>query len=222
MREAAQVFLYAVAAAASPLVLVASLAIIGSGRGRVNGTVFMVAFMLGQSIAFLIAYLVGGSIAHHDSAGNVVACLELVAGVALIVVAWRQRGSGIPQARESSKTEAFVARLSRITPALTFGIGFPLGIGSKRLALTVLAAVSLARADFAPAADVTLWILFVLVATIVVWVPVTLYLIFGRRADELVLCTRTWIAAHEQRLTVISLVAIGVLFVMDGIVRLVS
>lgn len=222
MREAAQVLLYAVAAAASPFVLVATLAIIGSGRGRVNGAVFMVGFILGQSLAFLVAYLVGGSIAHHHSAGNVIACLELVAGGALIVVAWRQLGPGIPQAGESSKTDALVARLSRIPPALTFGIGFPLGIGSKRLALTVLAAVSLARADFAPAANVTLWVLFVLVATIVVWVPVTLYLIFGRRADELVLRTRTWIAAHEQRLTVICLVAIGVLFIVDGIVRLVS
>jgi MFS family permease len=222
VHETAQVLAYALVAAASPVVLLATLAILGSGRGRVNGTVFMAGFVLGQSIAFLVALLVGGTIGDHSRGDDAVAYFELAAGLVLLGIAWRQRAPRSPRAPDSSRTEALVARLARITPAVTFGIGLPLGIGTKRLVLTVLAAVSVARSDLIPAEQVALGFLFVLVATVVVWVPVTLYLIFGKRSDDLVVRCRASIAAHEQPLAVVSLVVLGVLFIVDGVVRLLS
>src|SRR5262249_23103370 len=92
MHDAADVALYAVVAAASPTVLVAALVVLGSGRGRVNGLVFTAAFVLGQSVAYLVSFLVGAASTPDDGGScDLVDVLELVVGILLLGVAWRRR-----------------------------------------------------------------------------------------------------------------------------------
>ena len=104
---------------------------------------------------------------------------------------------------------------------MSFGIGLPLGIGAKRLIVTFLAATTVALAGLDRTAEVSLFALYVTIATLVVWVPVGLYLIFGKRADESMARTRLWITEHEDRLTVVTALVLGLLFVADALVALV-
>lgn len=48
MSEAPRILVYALVAGLSPLALLSVLAVLGSGRGRVNGSAFAVAFLVTQ------------------------------------------------------------------------------------------------------------------------------------------------------------------------------
>jgi hypothetical protein len=181
-----------------------------------------VAFLLGQSIAFLVAFFVGAAFTENEHS-TATAYIELAAGVALLVIALRGRPPHEPPAVGSApRTEALFARLRRVTPRVAFGIGFPLGIGAKRLAITILAAATIALSGLTAAEEVGLGVLYVVVATVVAWIPVTLYLIFGKRVDDLMARSRRWITTYEQMLTFVTALALGVLFVADALIRLVS
>jgi hypothetical protein len=95
----------------------------GSGRGRANGTAFTLAFLLGQSVAFLGAFFVGSALTESEHR-TATSYIELAAGVALLVIAVRGRPPHEPpEGGSSARTEALFARLERLTPRVSFGIG---------------------------------------------------------------------------------------------------
>jgi hypothetical protein len=224
MHETVHVALYGLVAAASPVALLATLVVLGSGRGRINGVAFAGAFLLGQSAAFVAAYLVGSAATPDDGdARTVVAALELAAGLLLIGIAWRRRAGGAPLAPPGApRTDALFARLSHVTPVAAVGVGLPLGVGVKRLVLTVLAASTIATGGLEPSEDAALALLYLALAGVVVWAPVVLYVVFGRRADRMFDDARRWIGGHEERLTVVSAVVLGILLVGDALLGLLS
>jgi MFS family permease len=219
MQEVDRTILYGLLAAASPVMLMAALASLGTGRGRSTGVAFMGAFVLGQSAAYVAAFFIGSAFTEdgHDTAKAV---LEIVLGAALLVVAPRGRTLVQPRGEQPARSEALFRRLERVGPALAFGVGLPLGIGAKRLAITVIAAGTVAVAGLGRAANVSLAVTYIAVATLTVWIPVALYLIFGTHADEAVARTRVWIVTHERQVTRLSALVLGVLLVLDGLVRL--
>lgn len=220
MQEVERTVLYGLLAAASPVTLLAALAALGTGRGRSTGVAFMGAFVLGQSAAYAAAFFIGSAFT-EDGHKTAVAVLEIVFGVALLVLA--PRGGTLVQPRreeQPARSDALFRRLEHVGPALAFGVGLPLGIGAKRLGITVVAAGTVAVAGFGRAANVSLAVTYVVVATLTVWIPVVLYLIFGTYADVVVAETRSWIVGHERQLTSVSALVLGSLLVLDGLVRL--
>ena len=65
-----------------------------------------------------------------------------------------------------------IERLSRVTPGASLGIGALMGVGTKRLVVTILAAGTLALSAESGANAFWLGVLYVLVATVIVWFPV--------------------------------------------------
>ena len=87
-----RILLFALVAAASPSPCSATAAVLTSRRGRTNGTVYLVGFLLGQSIAFVVALLIGSAATtNRDGNEELAAALELAFGVALLAVAWPWR-----------------------------------------------------------------------------------------------------------------------------------
>ena len=105
-------------------------------------------------------------------------------------------------------------------PAISFGVGVPLGIGVKRLVITFLAGSTVASAGLDRGSEVALSIEYVVVATVVVWSPVLIYLILGQRADGLMDAVRAWITANERRLLVWTAFVLGVFLIVDGVGQL--
>src|SRR5215831_2143265 len=202
MHETIRILLYGLLAAASPLTLLAALVVLAGRRGRANGVAFAAAFVLGQSMAFVLAFLVGSHFAHRNHHPTSAAYLELAIGAALLVTAFWKRPPHEPEpAERTPRTEALFATLSRVTPGISLGIGLPLGIGAKRLAITIVAGATVALADLGPSEEVGLGALYVVVATVTVWAPVTVYLLLGTRANGLVVDSERWITSREKMLT---------------------
>ena len=61
--------------------------------------------------------------------------------------------------------------------------------------------------------------LYVVVASLTVWVPVLGYLMLGTGADDFVARSRAWIAANDRKLKFISALVLGVFLLADGLFR---
>ena len=224
MNTTIQVLLYGLVAGFSPLALLSTLAVLGSGRGRANGTAFGAGFLLAQSVA-LIAVLVLGSVATPSGTHGhetLAALLELGLGAAMLVFAWQGRRPRGPVERSGqSRTKALLARLGEVRLGTALSVGFLLGIGGvKRLTLTILAGTTIAVSGLAQGEEVALGILYVLIATALVWAPVLLYLVAGSGADAWTAKIQTWLTANQRRATVLSTLVFGFLLIGHALVLL--
>ena len=147
-----------------------------------------------------------------------VAVLSVAFGVALLVTAaffWRRRGEPVRPHVQGPRTAAIRARLSTLRPLTALGIG-----GPKRIGVTLVATASIAAAGVGQARAVALSLMYVLVATALVWIPVSLYVAFGARAAEWLTSVERWTSAHKEQLTIYPSVVLGVVLILDGVVRL--
>ena len=221
---ASRVLLFSVVAAASPVALLATLAVLTSRRGRANGAAFVSGFVLGQSAAFLAAVLVGSAATADRPRGNeeLAAGLELAFGLGLLALAWPERRSaGRGSTAEPSRTERLLGRLKGLRPGTAFSVGALLGVGGvKRLSITIVAGATVGIAGLLPVEDALLGLLYVAIAAVLVWLPVGVYLVAGERADRWMSESEAWILANERRLTYLSTLFFGLLLTSDALFRL--
>ncbi len=223
MSNVLQVLLYGLLAAASPGTVVATLAVLGTKRARVNGSVFAVGFVLGQSLALFFVIAIGSVTTPSGGGSTASAALEIVVGVLLLVTAERARH--LPDAPRAvaggSRARRVLDRLERVTPRTAFSVGVTLGIGLKRLVITVLAASTIALANLGRAQELALGAFYVLLASVLVWAPITVYLVAGSRADELVAKSKELLAVKQHQVTFYTSLLFGVFFLVAGLVQVV-
>jgi Sap-like sulfolipid-1-addressing protein len=218
----ARTLLYALVAAASPMALTATLAVLHTRRPRMNGFVFAVAFLLGSLFIVILVLAVGAAGPSDDLKGTFGDALAFLLGIVLLAAAWRLR-HGLPARRRNSsaRTQAVLDALTRLNAAGAFSIGAALGIGGpKRLTLTVIAATTISAAGLSNSQDAVLSALYIVVASILVWVPVAAYLVAGRRANEWLEAGAGWLKAHQHAVTMVLLVVFGLALVGDGLAGL--
>jgi hypothetical protein len=106
--------------------------------------------------------------------------LALLAGVALVGAALRERHVPPRPEPETGRGGALLAGLSRVGPAAALSMAGFLGFGGpKRLVLTFLAMASVSEAGLGDVEDFTLLALYVAVATVLVSVPVGIVAVAG-------------------------------------------
>lgn len=114
-----------------------------------------------------------------------------------------------------------LTRLSRLTPGAALGTGVALGIGGpKRLGLTLIVAATISAAALGSTAELGLVAVYLLVGTVLVWVPVTLFVLFGTRATDWINRAQAWVSQHEQPLTFYPSLVVGVGLTADALIRL--
>jgi threonine/homoserine/homoserine lactone efflux protein len=217
---ASRILLFALVAGASPVAIVSTLAALNSRRGRTNGLALVAGFLLGQSVAFLAAFLVGSAAQAGLDADDQTAALELAVGLALLAIAWyewRRRPAG---PNNGSRTKALLTGLKGLRPGTAFTFGALLGLGGvKRLSITIVAGATVGVADLVPAEELALGLLYVAVASILVWLPVAVYLVAGAHAAEWMRSAEDWLVAHERRITFVTTLLFGFLLTSDALVR---
>jgi hypothetical protein len=218
--DTARILFYGLIAAASPTIVLAVLVVLLSERGRTNGTTFAAGFLFGGVAAFLTAFFVGSTISneHH---GSFRSYAELALGVVLIAVAWRARRAPEPmEAGGRSGMDTLFGRLEHIRPALSFSLGVALGVGTKRLIITAVAATTVAFAGLSSTEEAGLACLYVFVGGLSVWLPVAVYLIAGERADDWISNAKAWLTTNSQKVVCYSSTAFGVAIIGDALVQL--
>jgi threonine/homoserine/homoserine lactone efflux protein len=224
VNETTQILLYALVAGLSPLALLATLAVLGSGRGRLNGLAFASGFLLTQTTVLVLAILLGSAATPNRERGHptLAAALEIALGVLLLLFAARGRlGNGPQETREESRTKAILARLSHLRPVTAFSAGALLGVGGvKRLTITLFTGATIALSGLIAAEQAALAVLYIVIASVLVWLPVVVYLVAGSRADAWTERTQRWIIANEQRITALSMAVFGLLLIGHAVILL--
>jgi MFS family permease len=219
--DVGQIVVYGLIAALSPVALLSTLAVLSTRRARANGVSFAVGFVIGQTLALAVV-LVIGTISVRERRDSVVpASFELAVGLLLILLAFRRRSSDEEQPELGGKRmSAVLDKLADLTPRSAFSVAVPLGIGVKRLLVTILAASTIALANVSDNEEIKLGAIYVAVACALVLLPVAVYVVAGPRADDLVAATKVWLTEHQQEVVRVALLAFGGLLAVDAIVSL--
>ncbi len=222
MNPAVHIVLYGLVAATSPLALGATIIVLTSGRGRLNGTAFAIGVLIGQTfVVVLLAVLGAAWVPAGDSATTFRSVLDLLLGTALLVGGRRvlRLPAPVPHA-PGPRTAALQARLEGLGPVSALGTGTLLGIGGpKRLGLALLAASTVAAADASRNAELTLAVMYILLATVLVWAPVALYLVLADRATDWLQRRQDWVRAHQRPIVGYSSFTLGAILIVGGILQ---
>ena len=210
--------LYAVVAAVSPLAFSATLVVLKSDRGRLNGALFTVGFVCAEAVIVMIALLVD-TVPFSTERGRplVASILGLVAGAVLIAlsVVIRRRPATRPDRAPGrpSRSSRLLTRLSRLSPAQAVAAGLALGVGGpRRLAMTLLAATTISAAvGRMSIKQMSLAAIFVVVACSLVWVPALVYLTSGAGALARLERLEAAAATHRREVMFYGTLALGVI-----------
>jgi hypothetical protein len=223
IRAALTLIPYALIAAVSPLAFAATLTVIASGRLKALG--FAVGFVTGQIVAIVTLVLIGGVTlpGGRGNHPNFDAVVEIGLGGALLwlAVVLRRRPPA-PEGGSSERMKAILGRLDRLHVFTASLAGLMLGIGGpKRLVLTALAAASIAESNQEGATEAALAGWYVVISTALVWAPVLLFIVFGKRAVDKLDAARNWVTLHQRDATFYPLVVAGVVLLLAGAIVLI-
>jgi hypothetical protein len=215
---------YALIAAVSPLAFAATLTVIASGRLKALG--FGIGFVAGQILICSVLVFIGSATIPHRQSNypTVQAVIEVGLGLALLWLALRVRRHG-PVATQSSgsRSQKVLDRLGRLHVFTALLAGLLLGIGGpKRLVLTALACASITESGTPTSEEAVLIGWYTVIATSLVWGPVLVFMLFGKRAVDELDAARRWVAKHQRAATFYPLVFVGVMLVLAGAYGLVD
>ena len=214
-----QILPTAVGVAVSPLPIVAVVLMLVTARGRVNGPAFILGWWVGLGIVgALVISVSGGAGATSDGApATWVNWVKLLLGVGLLLVAARQ-WKARPHDGFEPPTPKWMGALDAFTPPKAAGAGVALSaLNPKNLLLAVAGAVAIAGAGISTGQEAVAWIVFILIASVGVAVPVVIYFAMGSRSKELLDRLKTWMAHNNAVIMAVLLLVIGVKLIGDAI-----
>jgi hypothetical protein len=220
---ALQVVFYALAAAASFLVLTATFIVVRSARPRTNGIAFLSGFVFGTVVACGLGLAAGQAfLSRFDSHETFKAVLTVGLGLALLAVGLKARRTepAPPEAR-SSRAAAILDGLSNVGPAASSSMAGLLGFGGpKRLLLTFIAMAAVTDAGLRDVVDAGLVVVYIAVSTVLVSVPIGIVVVAGDRAAAILARGQSWVSAHAAGLRTWVSIIVGGALLADGLLRL--
>jgi len=222
-----QVILYGLVAGLSAVGLGAMLAVIPSGRLKAVG--FGGAFVGAQLLtcSVLVIFGIAATGFSDKSFPGFRAALEIVLAlvlIALAVVVHRRP----PNTRESptgerARKQALLERLGQLRFLTTVVAGFLLGIGGpKRLVLTCLASATIVTAGVGDVEQPPLVVVYVTLATALVWGPLVLFVFLGQRAMALMEGAEREVGRRQPQITVYTLLVLAALFISHAVAVLLT
>jgi hypothetical protein len=212
----------AVGVAISPLPIVAVVLMLVTPRARTNGPAFVVGWWLGIAVVGGIVLAVAGEAGASDEGEpeTWVSILELFLGAALLLVAvkqWKDR----PRAGAEPETPKWMSALDSFTPVKAGGLAAALsGANPKNLLLVVAGAAAIAKAGISAGEQAIALVIFVLIASIGVMVPVVLFFALGERSKEMLDGLKDWMVQNNTTIMAVLLLILGVKLVGQAITGL--
>jgi len=218
LHAAFQLLLYGLLAGLSPVAFAATISIMPAGRPKVLG--FGIAFVVAQLLTCALFVIIGIAVTGlNRSRPGVHAVVELVAAAALVWLAVQvRRKPPVPGGGMSPRTQGVLDRLGRLRFLTTVLAGLVLGIGGpKRLVLTALAATAITTADLNVSANGVLVVLYVAIASVLVWAPTVIFVLFGNRVVARLKQAQENVARRQPHVTVYALLILAAALTIDAL-----
>jgi len=214
-----QVLALGVGVALSPIPIIAVVAMLGTPRGRSNGTAFLLGWIGGLAVVGAVVLFVfgGADASEKGQPADWLNVVKLVAGVLLLRLAfreWRKR----PREGKEPELPSWMRTLDRFTAGRAATIGAVLsGANPKNLLLTVGAASAIAQTGISTGRQAVALAVYVAVATLGVGLPVLAYFALGERSRRMLGELKSWMAANNATIVAVICLLIAAKLIGDGI-----
>ena len=214
-----EVIPFAVVVAISPMAVVAIIVVLFSARARVNSIVFTVGWVVGLAVVSTVIYLLAdaGDVSSGGSSSDTSYWLKLGVGVLLVLLAfreWRKR----PAAGEEVAQPKWLSAIDTLTPVKAAGLAVVLAaVNPKNLAVTLAAGASLAQAGVSGGEAAVGLVVFVVIASLGIIVPVVSYYFGGERAAGMLDGWKTRLSRNNTAVMAAVLLVIGAVLFSQGL-----
>ncbi len=209
----------AVGIAISPLPIVLVILMLVSASARVNGPAFLGGWVLGVAAVTTASFLLADTadVSADSTASDGVNVVQLVFGLLFFALAFRQWRSRPQPGTEATPPKLFDA-VDGMNGVKSFGFGIVACVANpKNLPLAITAGAGMAQLG-ATGSD-ALWaiLLFVVVASSTVAVPVIVYFALGDRADAILAAWKTWLMANNATVMMVLFTVLGAKMIGNGL-----
>ena len=218
------VLTFAVGVAISPVPIIAVILMLFSQRARVNGPLFLLGWVLALAVVSGVVYFLAdqGDVATSSGASDTVSWGKVVFGAVFLLLAarqWRTR----PAPGMEPALPKWMAGIDDFAPgkALAFGVLLA-GVNPKNLLLTIGAVTGLAQLSLSTSDAVASLIVFIVVASLTIAVPVGYYLLGGEHAKTTLDELKGWLAMHNAAVMTVLFLVFGVDLIAKGLGPLTS
>jgi Sap-like sulfolipid-1-addressing protein len=210
----------AVGIAISPVPIIACILMLFSVKARVNGPAFLVGWVVGIAVVTTIVVILADTTNASDetgsgpSIGDLILLLLGLGAIALGVKQWRGR----PKPGQEASMPSWMQAIDGFAPGKALAFGFLLSaLNPKNLGLAIAAGVVIDRAVTAGGNEAALIILFVVLASLTVAVPVVYTLVGGEGAKRTLDGWKAWLTANNAAVMAVLFIVIGAKLVGEGL-----
>jgi threonine/homoserine/homoserine lactone efflux protein len=209
----------AVAVAIFPVPIIAVVLLLSSEQGTAKGLAFVLAWCAGLAAVGAIVLLFAGAVDASEAGepATWVNVLLLSLGLLLLGLAvkeWRAR----PRANEEALMPSWMRKMDEYTPNRAGGVGFALSaLNPKNVLLTVAAGAEVASVGLPSGQEITVMLVFVLVASAGVLSPLAVSLALGERSRELLDAIKGWMTRNSAAILTVLFLIIGAKLIGDSI-----
>jgi threonine/homoserine/homoserine lactone efflux protein len=180
---------------------------------------FVLGWLVGLGIvgAIVLALAGAGSASQSGSPATWVSWVMIVLGILLLLVAARQF-QGRPHGDEQPQMPKWMATIENTRPVTAAGLAVALSAANpKNLLLAVAGAAAIAQTGIPGGQQAIAYLIFALIGTAGVGIPVIIYFAMGARSEKLLAGLKDWMSAHNAVIMAVLCLIIGVKLIGDGI-----
>lgn len=205
----------AVGVAVSPVAVIATILMLLSKRAGSTSAGFAVGWLLGIFIATVLFVILSSAVSTSDDGPSAtVSWIKLALGVLLLAVGvkqWRGRSG-------EHETPKWMQAVDEMTAAKGLGLGFALAaINPKNLLMCIAAGVSIGSASLATSGAITSILVFTVIASSTVAIPVIGYLVAADRLRKPLANLKVWLQDNNTTVMSVLILVVGVVLIGKGI-----
>lgn len=207
----------AIGIAASPFPVIPVILLLFTDRPRAAAWSFLCGWLVGVGVATTVFVLLAEVLDQSADTPEWASWLRVVGGAALVAYGAKQWFGRSADAEQP----AWMRSVSTATPARAFRLALLLSAANpKVLLLAAAGGLAIGSDDLSVRGDVAAVVIFTLVASVSVAVPVLAYTLVGDRVLTPLGVARDWLVRNNAAVMAVVLVVIGLLLLQQGITDL--
>ena len=213
----------AIGVALSPVPIIVVIAILFSPHATSNVPTYLLGWVIAVGVVAGITLAASdvASVGSEDAATNGASWVRLALGVLLLLGALRQWRTRPTPGKETSMP-AWMAGIDTFKAPKAFGLAALLGLKPKNLILSAAAGTTIAQADLPGAQQWAALVIFTVLASVAIAIPVLYHAFGGDRAQRTMDGWKLWLQHNNATVMTIVFLVFGVVLIGQAIQKTLS